>query len=534
MPADPTSLPSTSVPSTSLPSGDTRFDTLIINGRIIDPANDRDEVGAIGITDGRISYAGPVGDQAVDRARTVIDATGLVVAPGFIDMHSHAQTINGARLQALDGVTTALELEGGALPVSDFYRYSEETGRPINYGYSASWASARMQVLDDATVISPLADSDFRLGLSMFSKYQDGPRWRGPADAREEAMIIDRVRGQVADGAIGIGVLQGYVPDSEIAEQHHLAELAAEAGQPMFVHSRSMAAVGPGNALDAVRELIDSSEQSGAPIHQCHMNSTSGHLADRVAEELTAAQQRGVRLTTEAYPYHAGSTVIGAAFIDPDQLERQRMTPRSVIYLATGERVADEGRLRELRAADPGGLCVLETFDLEDPKQVSLLMAAVTYPGGAIASDAMPMTYVGPVDGRELGIRALTEDVWPIPPGMIAHPRSTGCFAQALSWVVRDLGAMSLTEMIRRSTVVPATILEQAAPALARKGRLGIGADADVTIFDPATVRPGGDYQHLGPSVGFRHVIVGGVSVVSDGELVPSAFPGRPIRGSAG
>jgi hypothetical protein len=176
----------------------------------------------------------------------------------------------------------------------------------------------------------------------------------------------------------------------------------------------------------------------------------------------------------------------------------------------------------------------LETFDLDDPKQLSLLMSAVTYPGGAIASGAMPMTYVGPDDGRELGIRALTEDVWPIPPGMIAHPRSTGCFAQALSWVVRDLGAMSLTEMIRRSTVVPATILEQAAPALAGKGRLGIGADADVTIFDPATVRPGGDYQQLGPSVGFRHVIVGGVSVVSDGELVPSAFPGRPIRGSVG
>jgi len=510
-----------------------RIDTLIINGRIIDPANDRDEIGAIGITDGKISYAGPVPDHAADRARTVIDATGLVVAPGFIDMHSHAQTINGARLQALDGVTTALELESGALPVNDFYRYSEDAGRPINYGYSASWASARMHVLDDAKVISPLSDADFRLGLSMFSKYQAGPRWRGPAAAREEAEIIDLVRSQVADGAIGIGVLQGYVPDSKIVEQHHLAQLAAEAGQPMFVHSRSMAAVGPGNALDAVRELIDSSEQFGAPIHLCHMNSTSGHLADRVAEDLTAAQQRGVRLTTEAYPYHAGSTVIGAAFIDPDQLHRQKMTPRSVIYLATGERVADEDRLRELRGTDPGGLCVLETFDLDDPDQLALLLSAVTFPGGAIASDAMPMTYVGPEETRDLGIKALTEDVWPIPPGMIAHPRSAGCFAQALSWVVRDLGALSLPEMVRRSTIVPATIVEPAAPALAAKGRLGVGADGDVTVFDPATVRPGGDYHHLGASVGFRHVVVGGVAVVSGGELVPSALPGRAIRGAA-
>lgn len=520
---------------TSTPSNaDDRIDTLIVNGRIIDPANDRDEIGAVGITDDRISFVGRVPERPADLARRVIDATGLVLAPGFIDMHSHAQTINGARLQALDGVTTALELEGGALPVTDFYRYAQDTGRPINYGYSASWASARMQVLDGAAVISPLTDADFRLGLSMFSKYQDGPRWRGPADAREEDLIIDRVRDQVDGGAIGIGVLQGYVPDSAIGEQHRLAQVAAEAGQRLFVHSRSMAVVGPGNALDAVRELIDSSERFDAPIHLCHMNSTSGQLADVIAEELTTAQQRGVRLTTEAYPYHAGSTVIGAAFIDPDQLGRQGMAPRSVIYLATGERVADAERLRELRATDPGGLCVLETFDLDDPQQLALLMSAVTFPGGAIASDAMPMTYVGPDSEREQGIRALTEDVRPIPPGMIAHPRSTGCFAQALSWVVRDLGALSLAEVIRRSTIVPASILEPAAPALGRKGRLTVGADADVTVFDPATVRPGGDYRQLAPSVGFRHVIVGGVPVVRDGELVASALPGRAIRGSAG
>jgi dihydroorotase-like cyclic amidohydrolase len=513
---------------------DHRIDTLVVNGRVIDPANNRDEIGAVGITGDRISFVGPVPDRPEQWARSVIDATGLVVAPGFIDMHSHAQTINGARLQALDGVTTALELEGGALPVGDHYRYAEDTGRPINYGYSASWSSARMQVLDGVALISPLHDADFRLGISMFSKYQNGPRWRGPAEAGEQDAILEQVRRQVAEGAIGIGVLQGYVPDSTIDEQHRLAELAAEAGQPLFVHSRSMATVGPGTALDAVQELIDSSEQYDAPIHLCHMNSTSGQLVELIAEELTAAQQRGVRLTTEAYPYHAGSTVIGAAFIDPDQLGRQGMTPRSVIYLATGERVADENRLRELRASDPGGLCVLETFDLADPRQLSLLMSAVTYPGGAIASDAMPMTYVGPESGRELGIRALTEDVWPIPPGMITHPRSAGCFAQALSWVVRDLGALSLPELIRRCTVVPATILEPSAPAFAAKGRLDVGADADLTIFDPDIVRPGGDYQHLAPSVGFQHVIVGGTPVVEHGDLVPTALPGKAIRGSHG
>ena len=161
------------------------------------------------------------------------------------------------------------------------------------------------------------------------------------------------------------------------------------------------------------------------------------------------------------------------------------------------------------------------------------MLTAVAFPDAAIASDAMQLTYTGPDDGRNRATEAMTHDVWPLPDGLLAHPRSSGCFARALSWLVRDLGVMDLTEVIRRCTILPATILAASAPALADKGRLSVGADADVTIFDPERVQPGGDYHRLGTSAGFRHVIVGGVPVVRDGVLITEAKPGRAVRGSA-
>lgn len=515
-----------------LNNAEPEFDVLIRGGRIIDPASNRDQIGDVGTKNGSITYSGPALD-ATHSARTLIDASGMVIAPGFIDMHSHAQTINGGRLQALDGVTTSLELEGGALPVAAHYAHGAHTKRAINYGFSAGWAAARMNILDGAPALSPQESTKFPMPLSMFEQYQDGPRWRGPASAAEIQRIIDLLREQLTAGAIGIGVLQGYVPDSTTAELHALAALAAEFNQPMFVHSRYMSTDGDKNALVAVNELVEAAEKFGAPVHLCHLNSTSGHLAERIVKVLGAAQARGVRITTEAYPFPAGSTVIGAAFLAPEKLAANRLTPSSLIYLATGERIANEVRLTEIRDTDPGGLCIIENFDLADPKQLALLMCSLTYPDAAVASDAMPMSYLGDEAGRAAATRAMTEDVWPLPDGLISHPRSSGCFAKALSWLVRDLGALSLPEVVRRSTVIPARILSDAVPAMRDKGHLAVGADADITVFDPHTVAPGGDFTTLRPSIGFQHVLIRGVPVVSGGALVTSALNGAALRGSA-
>lgn len=510
-----------------------RCDLLITGGRVLDPETGFDAVGWVAITGDTITGVGAGDPEPGLVAGRRIEVPGQVVAPGFVDLHSHAQTVNGARLQALDGVTTAFELESGALPVDAHYAWAADHGRPIHYGFSAAWAVARMAVLDGAEVSTPQASPADRLAFRTFERHQDLPRWRGPAEPVEEHRIVEAVRRQLEAGAIGVGLLQGYVPGSRLEELDLLAGLAAEADQPLFVHARDIAPTGPYTAVDAVLELIDASERHGAPIHLCHMNSTSIRRADDVADALLAAQARGVRITTEAYPYPAGSTVIGAAFLAPEQLARNGMKPTDLTYLRTGERVRDADRLRELRESDPGGLCITRNFDLDDPEDLRMLLRCLTFPGAAIGSDAMPMVHVGDPGAptAEQARRALTEDVWPLPPGLFAHPRSAGCFATALSWVVRELGALDLPEVVRRATVVPAGILGRAVPAMARKARLQPGMDADVTVFDPDRVAPGSDFTALRPSTGFSHVIVAGTPVVDGGELVTTALPGRALTG---
>ncbi len=503
-------------------------DVLLVGGRVIDPESGLDAVRAVGVRDGTIVH---VGVDTVPAAR-VVDVSGMVVSPGFIDLHSHAQTINGLRLQALDGVTTSFELEGGALPVADHYAWAERVGRPINFGYSAGWVYARMSVLDGVVPARPQDDESARIAINTFEDNQDGPRWRGEADAREIQRIIDTVRAQIDDGAVGIGMLAGYAPGHSSAELDALASLAAEVNQPLFVHSRSMAATDHGGSLDAVRELTSASERFGAHIHLCHMNSTSGLRVASIVEEIKRAQAAGARVTTEAYPYDAGSTVIGAAFLAPERLAESNLTPSSITYLRTGERVADTARLREIRASDPGGTCILQTFDLDDREQRALLLKALTFPGAAIASDAMVMTSSDETRRNPDAVAAITGDVWPLPDGLIAHPRSAGCFSKALSWLVRETGALDLSDAIGRCTVIPADILAEAAPAMRSKGRLQVGADADLCVFDPETIAPGGDYRHLRPSIGVQHLFVRGVPVVADAALLAHALPGRPILGS--
>lgn len=504
-------------------------DILLVGGRVIDPETDLDEVASVGIHSGRIVH---IGHENV-AASQIIDVSGLVVAPGFIDLHSHAQSVSGLRLQALDGVTTSLELEAGAAPVADHYAAAIAEGRPINFGYSAGWVYSRMRVLDGASWIRPQDDDDYGIAFNMFNKNQDGARWRGPADAGERTEILELVRQQIKDGAIGIGVLAGYAPDSTGDEFTGLAQLAAEFDQPMFVHARSMAATEPNSALDAVNEIVATANACAAPIHLCHMNSTSGQLTAKVAEVLSKAQQGGVRVTTEVYPYSAGSTVIGAAFLAPDQLERNHLKPTSLLYLATGERVADAQRLEEIRTNDPGGLCIIENFDENDPAELELLMRALTFPEAAIASDAMPMTFFGDESMRASAEEARRSNTWPVPEGFIAHPRSAGCFAKALSWLTREKAALTLQETIRRCTLIPANILAQAAPAMKSKGRLQVGADADITVFNPETVAPRGGYLTLKPSTGFDFVLVGGEFIVSEGRLCTDALPGKAIWGAA-
>ena len=489
------------------------IELALLGGRVIDPETGVDGIRNVGITAGRIVA---VTSERL-RADRELDAAGLVVAPGFIDLHSHAQTLAGARLQVLDGVTTALDLESGTLPVSATYAAAEREGRPINFGYSASWALARLSVVAGVD----RSGDDPRTPIEFFEEAQAEPRWNTPADADELERILAGIATGLDEGGLGVGVLLGYAPDSDPAEFARVAALAARRGVPVFTHSRTMSVLDPRSSTDGVREIIDVAATTGAHLHVCHLNSTSLRQIEAIVALVGEAQARGVRLTTETYPYGVGSTGIGASFFAPEQFARLGTPTTAITYLPTGERVADLTRLAELRAVDPGGLCTFEYFDVAQPDDLRLLLTSVTLPGGVIASDAMPLTLPA---GRTV------TDEWPLPTEARAHPRSAGTFARTLRWLVRDLAAFDLPEAIRRMTLGPAQILESAVPAMRRKGRVQVGADADLVVFDPEHVGDAATFEHLLPSTGMQHVLVDGRLVVTDGVLDLAANPGRAIR----
>ncbi|MEU9358436.1 amidohydrolase family protein [Streptomyces sp. NPDC048301] len=491
---------------------ETIMKTLLRGGRVIDPASGFDGPADVLVASGKIEAVG-TGLEAAS-GTTEIDVTGLVVGPGFIDLHSHVHSIAGHRLQAMDGVTTALDLEAGLMPVERAYAEAAAAGRPLHFGFSASWGGARAQVLagvePDALVTTGLA----ALG---------NPRWQRSSSPRELAAWLSLLENELADGALGIGVLLGYAPASDPAEFLAVARLAAKAGVPTFTHVRELVEMDPDTPVDGSLEIAIAAAETGAAMHHCHVNSTSGQHIDRVLGTLEQSQRAGSRVTVEAYPYGAGSTAVGAAFIAPERLPLKGLGPSSVIMVETGERIADEARLRQLREQDPGAPCLLEFFDERDPRGSALMRQALAYPDAVVASDAMPVFWPD-------GSHESTE--WPLPPGGSTHPRTAGTFTKTLRLMVRETGTWTWLEAFRRCSYLPARILDDLAPAARAKGRLSAGADADLVVIDPRTVSDTATYADpTRPSQGVRHLYVSGVPVVSDGALRTDALPGKPLRG---
>ena len=484
-------------------------DVVLRGGRVIDPESGLDAVRDVAVAEGRVADVG----TGLPPGRDEVDVTGLVVTAGFIDLHSHVNDIAGQRLQALDGVTTALELEAGVTPVDAAYRAAAAEGRPVNYGFAASWALARMEVVGGIAL-------DGRLGT--FLAHIASPAWQRPATPGQIAAVLARLSADLADGALGIGLLVGYAPATGPAEYLQVAGLAAEAGVPTFTHARDMIEMVPNVAIDGAEEIVRAAGETGAHMHYCHVNSTSQRYVDRVLGLVGRAQAAGARVSTEAYPYGSGMTGIGASFLAPERLGERGLTPSSLSYAPSGERIASEARLRELRQADPGGLVIIQLLDEDDPADRELLMRSLTFPGAVVASDAMPLTWTGP---------APDPLAWPLPETAITHPRSAGTFSRALRLLTRDGGPLGLAEALSKCSLRPARLLQDRVPSMRRKGRVQPGADADIVVFDPATVSDRASYARSTlPSAGIRYVLVNGTFVVRDAGLVPDARPGRPVR----
>jgi hypothetical protein len=386
------------------------YDLVLRGGRVIDPDSGLDAVADVAIDGRSITKVG-----AGLEGRDVVDVTGLTVAPGFIDLHSHAQTLPGRRLQACDGVTSVLDLEAGRAPLALAYEREAQRGSPIHYGYSASWAAARMHVMSGIPLDGGMGGVMAGLG---------DERWQTAASDDQLGAILSQITRDVADGGVGIGILAGYAPGVDPDEYLAVAHIAADAGVPTFTHCRDLVELKPDTLIDGAEEIVRAAGETGAHMHYCHVNSTSAKHIDRVLALIDRCRAEGGHITTEAYPYGSGATAIGAAFLAPERLSERQMEPRSLLYLPTGERVADEARLRELRKTDPGGAVIVEFFDESNETDMAILRRALTYPDAVVASDAMPVIWPD--------FAKIEAADWPLPIGGSTHPRTAGSYSRAL------------------------------------------------------------------------------------------------------
>ncbi len=484
---------------------------LLRGGRALDPGTGLDRVADVLVRDGKVAAVGehlPAPDGVV-----VVDVTGLVVGPGFVDLHSHVHSVAGQRLQGMDGVTTALDLEAGLHPVDRAYAEAAAQGRPLNYGFSASWGAARAKIL-----LGVEENADPWAGMKLL----DDPRWQRSSSPVELRAWLGDLEGELAAGALGVGVPLGYAPQTDPAEFLALAHLAARADVPIYTHVRELVEVDPTTLFDGSAEIVRAAVETGAAMHHCHVNSTSLRHVDRVLDLLARTQAEGSRVTVECYPYGAGSTGIGAVFLAPERLSALGIGPSDITMVETGERIADAGRLRELRAADPAAGCVVSFLDEDDPADAAVLRKSLVFPDSMVASDAMPVMWPdGSYDTYE----------WPLPPNGRTHPRTAGTYAKTLRQMVRETGTWTWLEAFRRCSWLPARVLDAVAADAARKGHLGVGADADIVVLDPERITDTATYlDSTRPSVGVHHLLVAGTFVVRDQRML-DALPGRPLRG---
>ncbi len=458
----------------------TPYDLVVQGGRVMDPQSGLDAVRNIGITGGTIAI---VSSEPLNGAR-LLDASGLVVAPGFVDLHSHGQDQENYRLKALDGVTTALELEIGVPDVGKFL--AERRGKAlIHFGATASHPFARVKAfgaaLPSGAIVPPSSSAT-----------------ETAATDDQLQLMKDRLRKELDAGALGIGMGIAYTPGATRLEVIEIFRLAAQRGVPVFAHVRGAGRIEPGSSIEAISEVIAAAAISGASLHVVHINSSGLKDAPECLKLIEGARARGLDVTTEAYPYIAGMTAINSAIFNPGWREKFGIDYKDLQLVETGERLAKESFDRLHAATEPKLVLMFVNTD-------EMVDFVIPHPLVMIASD-------GHIEKGK------------------GHPRGAGTYARILARYVRQQQRLTLMDALRKMSLMPAQRLEVSAPAARRKGRIQVGADADIVVFDPRTITDRATYESPSmPSAGMRYVLVSGTVVVNEGRLADNVAPGQPL-----
>ena len=466
----------------------TQFDIVLSGGRVIDPETKLDAIRNVGIRDGRIVE---ISSNSLTGKET-IDVSGLVVSPGFIDLHVHGISNVEQEYQAHDGVTSAFELEGGVPFLKEWYAIRKGKAM-LNYGASVEWPMLRVKATGKY-------DNELEQLKTSIAKGEpgDGKMWGiigkyGYENLTKEqtTKLLEYICAALDEGGIGIGIPVGYLPGATREEVFNIYKLAGEKQVPVISHVREGGAI-------AMQQAISDAVVTNAPLHVVHINSVTLGEIDLAVEMINTAQKRGFDITTEIYPYTAASTSLESALFDEGWQDKFGISYDGLQWVTTGERLTKETFIKYRKE---GGVVIIHMMKPE------WIKSGIASDNTMIASDGMPYA-------------------------KLAHPRTAGTFSRVLGKYVREEKVISLPEAIEKMTLLPAKRLEGVAPIMRFKGRIQVGTDADITVFDPNTIIDRATFEKgLAFSEGIQFVLVNGVFVLKEGKTVKNVYPGQPVYG---
>ena len=454
--AEKVSFPATSTtsPSTTTSLSDsglsneieTVFEKVISGGRVIDPESGYDAIANIGIDGDSIKLisANPL------KGSSIIDATGLVVSPGFIDVLSYPTNGYGEWYKIADGVTSNLCMHGIDNPMQKFIEKTQTHSPPVNYGGAVDHYQHR-KILG--------------VGIQKTSEEQ-------------RRFLLERAEQDLRAGAIGIHQQPEYTVDlkkSEIIDHGHLA---AKYDVPLCLHLRHSYDKDFGSQESAINEALEVARETGCSVHIEHLNSTGGTGRMREAiSQIQRARDEGHAITACVYPYTFWATYAGSARFDNFQ-------KKFGISFEDLQEVGKPERMTE------------ETFSIAR-KNNKLVAAFAMSEEDITEALSAPWVLIG------------SDSILEKPHNN--HPRSAGCFSRFLGTYVREQKVLTLPDALGRITILPSLLLAKSSSAMRNRGRIQPGAVADITIFDPEKISDRADVSNPAQeSIGITHVMVNG------------------------